>query len=118
MALLKFLRKKRSDNMNSVDVATLVGELLPLATSLVSIIEKIRTDSPDAWAQVTAQYGDAVKAWQEAKPGIVPAPDPQAIATATSEIVEDIVEPADPVESKPPVSDTEKPDPQFNAHLR
>lgn len=96
-ALLKRVRArlpffKRIKTVNTVDVAAIVAELLPVATELVTVIEKIRAQSPDAWAAVSAQYGDAVAAWDAAKNATPPAPA-VAIAQAAQEIVADELAP-------------------------
>lgn len=67
-----------------MNVADLVAELLPIAESLFVLIDKIKTDAPDAWASVGQEYVAAVGAWKDAK-ALVPPTDTASVTTFTPE---------------------------------
>lgn len=63
-----------------MNVSDLIAELLPIAESLFSLIDKIKTDAPDAWASVSQEYVQAAQAWKNAKPAASPEPLQASIA--------------------------------------
>lgn len=64
----------------SLSVSGLIAELLPIAESLFALIDKIKTDAPDAWASVSAEYVQAAQAWKDAKLAATPEPLHASIA--------------------------------------
>lgn len=67
-----------------MNVTDLIAELLPIAESLFVLIDKIKTDAPDAWASVGQEYVAAVQAWKDAKT-LVPPTDTASVPTFTPE---------------------------------
>lgn len=76
-----------------MNVSDLIAELLPIAESLFSLIDKIKTDAPDAWASVSQEYVQATQAWSNSKLVAPPAPSPESLAGS--------IEPQDPTPSVP-----------------
>lgn len=74
--------------MSTINVAAVLAELLPIASNLFTVIEKIRADSPDAWAYAEQNYADAVAAWQATKNALTISATvtPQASALIENEI--------------------------------
>lgn len=84
--------------MNKETVLAIVADLLPIAESLFGVIDKIRTQAPDAWEAVSAEYVAAVSKWDAVKSsmqipevraqGLPPQlpPDAGAHATANEEL--------------------------------
>lgn len=50
-----------------MNAGELIAELLPIAESLFVLIEKIKTDAPDAWAAVGDEYKQAEQAWRASR---------------------------------------------------
>lgn len=65
-----------------MNIESLIAELLPIAESLFSLIDKIKTDAPDAWASVSQEYVQAAQAWSDAKLAAITAPVPLAESIA------------------------------------
>jgi len=64
-----------------MNISDVIAELLPIAESLFSLIDKIKTQAPDAWASVSSEYTQAAQAWENAKLSVEQTPAPTANPT-------------------------------------
>lgn len=85
-----------------MDTVALVAELVPIAESLITLISKIKAQTPDAWPETSAAFAAAEKAWAEARAKLPPAesvsatpapPPAESLTTATPETVPEPIAP-------------------------
>lgn len=71
--------------MNLASIVFTVDELLALqqaTATFTTLLEKIKTAAPDAWAATQGDFSDAVDAWNRAARGPVPSIDTPAVDLA------------------------------------
>lgn len=47
--------------MNPLAIVALVNQLIPMANTLITTLDLIKTQHPDVWAQVSAEYNAALE---------------------------------------------------------